>query len=448
MTFISNSKSNSFLPILFFFLVLAILSFTSARNCQCTDYVAERFQLGNSGWGDALNWGPFLRGRAFSESDTPSVGAIVVQQPCFAHGVNQQYGHVGVVQAWNGARFSITGANQHRCELGTTSWNSGCHGAADSTCENISDWYGLPLVPGCVKFYTRGGGVTPTVPPAPAPPSSAAAYKGCFEDRSERDLSGPRTSSDSMTISTCRSFCRTQGYTYAGLQYAAECFCDYDYGAYARVGDGECSMSCRGNGAERCGNAWRNSVYSTAEDASPAAAPPSPAVPAPAPSAAPSTGLCTTSGLNLRSCASTACSIRTTIPYGKRVQDLGASMSFAGGMWWRYISYNGMTGYSANDYISPCAYIRLEADAASHNSRAAIGSEGMPQSGPPRWLAPLCVLAALALIAVVLFALVLLLVVLPRRQAQHAEQRQQTKILFEAVLEPPAGYRNSFNVSG
>jgi surface antigen len=416
-----------------FNLVLALLvlsltfSGTLARFCQCTDYVAEHYNLG-SGWGTAKDWGPFLRGKGFSESDTPAVGAIVVQQPCFGHGVNGEFGHVGWVSAWSGSKFTITGANQG-CTAARTSWNSGCRD--EGTCDDVSDWYGLPLVPGCAKFYYRG--VPPPASPVPAPLGSS--YVGCFVDAPERDLNGPMRADADMTIEKCRGWCAEQGFEFAGLQYTSQCFCDHDYGLYGRVNDGECAMQCGGSPSERCGNGWRNSVYRTGgANSVPATSPPTP------PQVA---SFCTTAGLRLRSCAGTSCGIITTIPAGQRVTDLGQSLRNAGGLWWRNIAWNGASGWSADEYIDHCTNARLES-----SSRAVANDGGSSSSGAPAWLVPVCVISALGLVAVVVVAVVLLVVVLPRRNARKVEQKKLDKVLFESIVEPPMGYRSNFSASG
>jgi len=422
------------MPRILFILALLVLSLffsgTHARFCQCTDYVAEKYSLG-SGWGNAKDWSSFLRGKGFTESDTPAVGAIVVQQPCFGHGVNGEDGHVGWVSAWNGNKFTITGANQG-CPEQPTSWNSGCRD--EGTCNDVSDWSGLPLVPGCAKFYHHGA--PPPASPVPAPLGSS--YVGCFVDQSDRDLDGPMRAEADMTIEKCRTWCADQNYEYAGLQYASQCFCDHDYGRYGRVNDGECAMECSGAPAERCGNGWRNSVYSTGGTNS---------VPATsAPTAPQAASYCTTAGLRLRSCAGTDCSVVTTIPGGQRVTDLGQSLRNAGSMWWRNIAWNGATGWSADQFIDRCTNVRLESGSVARG----VANDGASSSsgGPPAWLVPVCVVSSLALVAVVVVAVVLLVVVLPRRNMRKIEQKQLDKVLFESIVDPPMGYRSNFSASG
>ena len=50
-----------------------------------------------------------------------------------------------------------------------------------------------------------------------------------------------------------------QGFGYAGLQYASQCFCGDEYDKYGRFNN--CNMKCAGNENEMCGGAWANQIY-------------------------------------------------------------------------------------------------------------------------------------------------------------------------------------------
>ena len=114
---------------------------------------------------------------------------------------------------------------------------------------------------------------------------------GSERDRLDDD-DKPTTLADA--IGDCGSFCKAQGYSYFGLQWTSECFCDNSYGSFGQAnqlaadnadglpgcdvdGDGtpDCGfgkegvagrMRCRGEGAdETCERemacSWRNAVY-------------------------------------------------------------------------------------------------------------------------------------------------------------------------------------------
>jgi hypothetical protein len=54
-----------------------------------------------------------------------------------------------------------------------------------------------------------------------------------------------------------------QGYHYAGLQYAVECYCDNTYNSYGTVD--KCTMHCSGDHNQICGGSYALSVYRTRE---------------------------------------------------------------------------------------------------------------------------------------------------------------------------------------
>jgi hypothetical protein len=98
-------------------------------------------------------------------------------------------------------------------------------------------------------------------PPPPPPPPSGPAYLGCFKDATARDLDGRMLNRDNMTPALCFSYCREEGYTFAGLQYGRQCYCGQNFGRYGKAPNEDCALPCAGNPAQRCGGFWRNAVY-------------------------------------------------------------------------------------------------------------------------------------------------------------------------------------------
>eukprot|EP00994_Dinema_validum_P001198 NODE_123_length_2434_cov_113.373585_g89_i0.p1 GENE.NODE_123_length_2434_cov_113.373585_g89_i0~~NODE_123_length_2434_cov_113.373585_g89_i0.p1 ORF type:complete len:737 (+),score=148.81 NODE_123_length_2434_cov_113.373585_g89_i0:76-2286(+) len=98
-------------------------------------------------------------------------------------------------------------------------------------------------------------------------PTLPHPYIGCYHDQPSRVLGAQQPNSSSMTVSQCRTSCGAQGYSYAGLQYARECFCSNQYKNATLEGSKSagaiCNMPCAGNSKEMCGGVWANSVYAT-----------------------------------------------------------------------------------------------------------------------------------------------------------------------------------------
>jgi hypothetical protein len=68
-----------------------------------------------------------------------------------------------------------------------------------------------------------------------------------------------------MTAENCQNACHAAEYTLAGVEYAAECYCDNQLengGGPAPDGNALCDMSCNGNPSETCGGPNRLNLYS------------------------------------------------------------------------------------------------------------------------------------------------------------------------------------------
>ncbi|KAI1203614.1 copper radical oxidase [Nemania serpens] len=143
-----------------------------------------------------------------------------------------------------------------------------CNGDASSVCggaDRLSVW---SLI---------GSGFNPTesvfaAPSAPSPsplgtvPSLPGtwAYKGCYTEGSNgRAFATQQPDSDDLTIQSCVATCISAGYGVAGLEYAAQCFCDDFLRNGANLTDeADCSMPCTGDASQLCGAGNRLSVFS------------------------------------------------------------------------------------------------------------------------------------------------------------------------------------------
>lgn len=90
-------------------------------------------------------------------------------------------------------------------------------------------------------------------------------YVGCGQDDYyERTLKGKSQSNDAMSVENCIDFCKTNGFSYAGLEYGRECYCDNSVLASKapKAGVmGNCMMPCAGDAGEYCGGAAALSIY-------------------------------------------------------------------------------------------------------------------------------------------------------------------------------------------
>lgn len=84
---------------------------------------------------------------------------------------------------------------------------------------------------------------------------------GCFVSNvdGKRVLSGAGyASDDAMTVESCASFCSK--FKYFGLEYGKECYCGDAHSAQPAP-DSDCSFSCSGNDAQKCGAGNRLDLY-------------------------------------------------------------------------------------------------------------------------------------------------------------------------------------------
>ncbi|CAK7235232.1 Mitochondrial intermediate peptidase [Sporothrix bragantina] len=102
-------------------------------------------------------------------------------------------------------------------------------------------------------------------------------YRGCFLEinglngtaSGARSLQGDTTDEvlpGDMTVAKCLAFCGGGGsgtaYTYAGLEYARECWCGQDLSALAaQEPEAQCNLPCDGDTGTLCGGDLRLTLY-------------------------------------------------------------------------------------------------------------------------------------------------------------------------------------------
>ncbi|KAF2668724.1 copper radical oxidase [Microthyrium microscopicum] len=89
---------------------------------------------------------------------------------------------------------------------------------------------------------------------------------GCWTDAAQRTFANGINPPGGvkMTVEVCQGLCLAKGYTYAGVEYADECYCDStprNGGGPAPDGSVGCNMACQGNATEMCGGSFRLNAY-------------------------------------------------------------------------------------------------------------------------------------------------------------------------------------------
>ena len=88
-------------------------------------------------------------------------------------------------------------------------------------------------------------------------------HKGCMQEVVGRALNATSLYDGGMTVEKCVGFCKSQGYSQAGLEYGQECFCGNGLvnGASLDSVSYECKMPCAGNQAQICGGPDAINLY-------------------------------------------------------------------------------------------------------------------------------------------------------------------------------------------
>jgi hypothetical protein len=126
----------------------------AAGFCECVQYVKNAYGLTGAigGSGGAKDMGPYLEARGFHRVAGPAdiqQWAVAVFQPGFGSGVNQTYGHVGLVAQYSNAgdgnwNVVLRGSNQ-----GGNTWT-------EKECTNVSDWsLRVPIGSPHVSYWVR-----------------------------------------------------------------------------------------------------------------------------------------------------------------------------------------------------------------------------------------------------------------------------------------------------
>ncbi|KAL2069825.1 hypothetical protein VTL71DRAFT_14504 [Oculimacula yallundae] len=116
-----------------------------------------------------------------------------------------------------------------------------------------------------INLYNLIGG-TPSSQPAAAtvnPGPNGWVSQGCWSDSvGVRTLSNKVSVPGALTVASCTSACSAAGYSLAGVEYGSECYCDNTYQNGGSISADKCTMTCKGNSGEFCGDAIALNLYS------------------------------------------------------------------------------------------------------------------------------------------------------------------------------------------
>ena len=220
----------------------------------------------------------YPNGRTLNGASTSSdnMTPAVCQQFCASQG-QTTYG----VEYGRECYCSANTISQCATKLSQSSCNYACSGDNSQLCggDNAIQIFepvgATPVVQGCTSSSATAS-ATPTAvvnnaassssKTVPTSTSSARApvytQLGCYNDfyPNGRTLNATSTSSDSMTVEACQSFCA--GYNAFGIEYSKECYCGNAITMCAQPqAQSNCQNTCAGNSAELCGGSNYLEIY-------------------------------------------------------------------------------------------------------------------------------------------------------------------------------------------
>ncbi|KAF9457691.1 WSC domain-containing protein [Collybia nuda] len=91
---------------------------------------------------------------------------------------------------------------------------------------------------------------------------SSWKYQGCYADNVDARILSQRINvSGGLTPSKCTASCKSNGFSYSGLEYSTECWCGDNLMSSNQVDGNECHMTCDGDRTKLCGGRSRITLY-------------------------------------------------------------------------------------------------------------------------------------------------------------------------------------------
>ncbi|KAL7419434.1 hypothetical protein Q5752_006272 [Cryptotrichosporon argae] len=131
--------------------------------------------------------------------------------------------------------------------------------AATATATTLST---SPAVTGATTSSTTASAASATATYTDADDASEWYSLGCAVDSDDRILTGyVEIGIDDLTIDSCLTLCEEQGFTFAGVEYADQCYCGNSVPSTITYKDGGCDMPCSGDSTELCGGGYILDLY-------------------------------------------------------------------------------------------------------------------------------------------------------------------------------------------
>ncbi|OQN97693.1 hypothetical protein B0A48_16013 [Cryoendolithus antarcticus] len=203
---------------------------------------------------------------------TDSTAARTLTHPVGTTGGGSEMTIPLCLSACKNAGYTLAGAEYSgECYCDNTYANGAP--TSDSTCSNKCNGDKLNFCggAGAMNLYSLNGAtpqkaasgpVTPVTPTLPSGWTSLGCWTDATNNRAFRNQ--VQQPAGGMTVDYCTATCSSQGYSYAGLEFGSECWCDnavQNNQGQASDGSAGCNKPCSGSAGETCGGAGRLNVY-------------------------------------------------------------------------------------------------------------------------------------------------------------------------------------------
>ncbi|KAF2467278.1 putative glyoxal oxidase precursor [Lindgomyces ingoldianus] len=218
------------------------------------------------GWSSLGCYTDGVNGRTLTTREFPSGG--LTTESCLAACKTAGFAYAGTEYAgecYCGNSFANGGGP---APDGNAGCNMACNGNAQETCGGPNRLNVYQYGDGPVSSSSASAAVSTTATsssvPSPTSLPPGWSYQGCWIDNANgRVMNNGQADNNKMTVESCIATCSSLGYSVAGMEYSVQCFCDnFLRNAATNTSDSDCSMTCGGNSAEKCGAGNRLSVYS------------------------------------------------------------------------------------------------------------------------------------------------------------------------------------------
>jgi len=207
--------------------------------------IQQRGQL-PQGWSSVGCW-----------TDNPSLPVLTSFWHRFAVNLTIE-GCIGFCSNANGSYAGLE--NGMDCHCGDALTN-GSTKAPDSDCNSPCVGDSTEICGGNSSLSIYWDGADP-VQPAIVQSVNDWRFQGCYNDTNTARTLTVQVPQDSTTVESCTEACKAGGYSFAGMEFAQQCFCDNSIqNGGGMIDAGHCALACFGNASEICGGANSLVVY-------------------------------------------------------------------------------------------------------------------------------------------------------------------------------------------